>query len=171
MAFLDWIKRGKAKRQPEHEPTPPHDSSPKGNPITRQWRSEWYSSEDGLHEFKHYVGRSIEGFHGGLKVDYHGSDDYDFRWSKKRPTQEAALRASYGMRVHYEGDDIRSQRSIGSAEKLFAEWRQDHQLAKERDQTGREPERRTVEADAAPAPASSKTLPRRERGKGHDIPF
>src|ERR1700693_6177656 len=110
MAFLDWIKRGKTKQapEPEDETTTPRHFSSKGNPIRQQWASGWHSSDDGLHEFRHHVGESVEGYHGGLEVSFRGGD-HAFSWSKKRPTAEAAKRASSGLRHAWEIGDQRSE--------------------------------------------------------------
>jgi hypothetical protein len=54
---------------------------------------------------------------------------------------------------------------------LFAEWREDYKLAKLRDQTGREPEARPTPQGAKAKIVARKPLPKRERLKGHDIPF
>ena len=58
-----------------------------------------------------------------------------------------------------------------SPDGLFAEMRQDYQLARQRDETGREPESASPETAPAPKPETKKQPPRRERMKGHDIPF
>jgi hypothetical protein len=54
---------------------------------------------------------------------------------------------------------------------LFAEWRQDYQLGKHRDETGREPASRPLEKAREPKPETKKPPAGRERVKGHDIPF
>jgi hypothetical protein len=58
-----------------------------------------------------------------------------------------------------------------SPDGLFAEMRQDYQLARQRDETGREPESVAPEMASAPKAEMKKQPPRRERMKGHDIPF
>jgi hypothetical protein len=61
--------------------------------------------------------------------------------------------------------------SSDAAKNLFAEWRQDHGLAKRRNETGREPEYAPPEAEAKPKSKNRTTQPERERVKGHDSPF
>jgi hypothetical protein len=112
MGFLDWIKQRKAQQQPEpdNEPEPPRHHSAKGNPIRPQWASEWKSGHDGLHEFRHHVGQSVEGFHGGLEVSYRGGE-HAFRWSGRRPNPDAAERTSYRMRDVWELEERTPARS------------------------------------------------------------
>jgi hypothetical protein len=54
---------------------------------------------------------------------------------------------------------------------LFAEWKQDYRLARQRDETGKEPESVAPEAAQDSKPEKQKAPARRERLKGHDITF
>jgi hypothetical protein len=69
--------------------------SAKGNRI--RIIGEWRSNGPASHEFKNYVGRSIEGYHGGFEAAPVGGDGV-LRWSNARPTVEAAVKACRGMR-------------------------------------------------------------------------
>jgi len=104
VAFLDWMRRdGKrvAEPEPEHEPEFPRHFTRKGNVITQMSRSEWYSDHTGLYEFRHHVGRSAEGYHGGLEISYRGGEG-PFSWSNARKTHEAAEDVSHRMRAAWE---------------------------------------------------------------------
>ena len=54
---------------------------------------------------------------------------------------------------------------------LFAEWTQDYRLAKQRNETGREPESVQPKASPAPKTETHERPGKRERLRGHDIPF
>jgi hypothetical protein len=58
-----------------------------------------------------------------------------------------------------------------SMSQLFAEWRLDYKLAKQRDETGREPASRSVEKVQEPKSEAKKAPAKRDRIKGHDISF
>jgi hypothetical protein len=141
--------------------------SPKGNPIKLISQSEWSSDDAGLYEFQHHVGRSKEGFHGGLLVSCQGGDGV-FHWTNARSSESAALKASYGIRDARErGFDAKSfakEHGHKNIKGLFAEIRHDEALAKIRDATGREPEitklpATSAESDRRPQ-SKSRTLPR-----------
>ena len=122
MAFLDWLKRQnrKAVPEPEDDPGPPRHFSEKGSPIEQRWESKWYSSGDGLHEFKHHMGHSIDGFHGGLEVSFRGGE-HSFRWSNARPSSESAEDASFRMREAWERGDNPTA-SLDARRELRADW-------------------------------------------------
>ena len=104
MGFLDWMKRGrKGGREPQPDDPPIEDRyfTKKGNPIRPVSAGEW-TTDDGLHEFRVQVGRSVEGFHGGLEVSYRGGDG-SVSWSNARSTPGAAERAAYGIQDWREG--------------------------------------------------------------------
>jgi hypothetical protein len=173
VAFLDWIRPGRSKareQEPEGERLESPHHTTKGNTITPQIRGDWQSGDDGLHEFRHHIGKSIEGFHGGLEVSFRGGE-HSFSWSNKRPTARAAERASFGMQQAWELGDQRSEQSIRNNQKLRAEWEQDHTMAKQRNETGREPECRPLNATEASESVVKNARPRRSRLNDHDIRF
>lgn len=90
--------------EPEDLPSEPRHVTRKGNGITLQSESKWQSDATGLKEFKHHVGRSAEGYHGGVEVSHQGGEA-GFFWSNARRTPQAAERASYGVREWYERED------------------------------------------------------------------
>ena len=55
--------------------------------------------------------------------------------------------------------------------KLFAEWTLDYRLARQRDETGREPESVQPEVSPAPKTETPKQPAKRRRVRGHDLPF
>jgi hypothetical protein len=68
----------------------------RGNPIEVQQSSPWRIEGFGLYELKLHVGKSSEGFHGGLEVSKEGGDS-SLRWSSPRATEEAAWRAAHRL--------------------------------------------------------------------------
>jgi hypothetical protein len=54
---------------------------------------------------------------------------------------------------------------------LFAEWRQDHEMARERDATGKEPERRPIPSPETGKSKTAPTPPKRVKVRSRDIPF
>jgi cation diffusion facilitator CzcD-associated flavoprotein CzcO len=160
MGFIDWVKEARAEAAAS-----PHLSQ-RGNPITSQWRGSWLPDADRQFEYRRHVGKSAEGFHGGLEMVYQGSERA-FQWSNARQTVDAAEKAS--QRIH-EGHE----HGFGPPQKtqrLFAEWWQDYAMARERHETGKEPERGPLIEPSAPEPTPQKAPVRRERGKGYDISF
>jgi hypothetical protein len=101
MGFLDWVKHGREidKGQADDFPVQNIQESAKGNRI--RIIGEWWSNGSATHEFKNYIGRSIEGYHGGLEVSPAGGDGL-LQWSNARPTTEAAVKACRGMRNAWE---------------------------------------------------------------------
>jgi hypothetical protein len=101
MGFLDWIKRGRTEgREPEPENESWGDwySTKKGNAIQAVSEGKWESDPSGLpREFKLHVGRSVEGYHGGVEVSHQGGDGTVY-WSGARPTTQSAERAAHGIR-------------------------------------------------------------------------
>lgn len=171
MAYLDWMKRSAgqpARMKPDA--TPDVLPSRKGNPITPLSRSEWRPDNRGLCELRQHIGKSVEGFHGGLEVSY-GRAEGTFKWGSARLTAEAAQKSGDRMRAAWERADMSRNFPARQNDKLFAEWRQDYRLAKQRDETGREPKSTAQELLPASKPEPSKQRPRRERLKAHDIPF
>jgi hypothetical protein len=65
--------------------------------------------------------------------------------------------------------DDSAHQDVSGARGVFSEWKQDHAMAKERHETGREPVPRTVEND--PPMANSKKTPTRGEVNERDIPF
>jgi hypothetical protein len=55
--------------------------------------------------------------------------------------------------------------------KQFAEWDQDHAMAKERKETGKEPANRPVEAKEVSALQSKPVRAEQKHSRGIDIPF
>jgi hypothetical protein len=104
MGILAWIKN--RQKEPEDEPAPSPHVTDDGKPIKQLWRSDWYSDDYGLREYRHHVGQSECGFHGGLEVSYRGGEG-PFKWSQTRPTMSDAEMVSYGMRDGSEfGDGV-----------------------------------------------------------------
>jgi hypothetical protein len=94
MGILDWVKsRGK---EPSGETAPAQHATNEGNPIKQMWKSEWRPDDQGLYEFRHHVGQSAHGFHGGLEVSG-GRGESPFQWGQAKATPEEAKNASYGM--------------------------------------------------------------------------
>jgi hypothetical protein len=116
MGMLDWIKRRGG--EPEDEPARSPYETDTGKPINQMWRSEWYSDDHGLQEFRHHVGRSKYGFHGGLEVSNQGGEG-PFRSGRAMKTFADAQQASYGMRdgTYQEPDDKRNSRIVDSLER------------------------------------------------------
>jgi hypothetical protein len=101
MGLLDWIKRGSggSGNQAHDFPVQNIQETAKGNRI--KIIGEWRPNDSASHEFKNYVGRSIEGYHGGFEAAPVGGDGV-LQWSNARPTVEAAVRACRGMRDAWE---------------------------------------------------------------------
>lgn len=106
MGFLDWMKQRTQRTNPEPEDEPVgdrhHDTN--GSPIKPLWQSEWQPDDLGVREFRHHVGKSSVGFHGGLEISVGGGESV-FRWTHARETPEEAENASYGMREGWEWAD------------------------------------------------------------------
>ena len=101
MGVLDWIKRRGSVPEPEDEPARSPYETDSGKPIKQMWISDWYSDDHGLQEFRHHVGRSEYGFHGGLEVSNQGGEG-PFKWGRALKTFADAQKASYGMRDGWE---------------------------------------------------------------------
>ncbi len=171
MAYLDWMKRSSgqpARVEPGTALAVP--SSRKGNSITPLSRSEWRPDTRALCELRQHVGKSVEGFHGGLEVSYGGGEGL-FKWGSARLTAEAAQKSSDRMRAAWERADMSRKFPARQNERLFAEWRHDYRLAQQRDETGREPESTAREPLSVSKPEPGKQPPGRERRNGHDIAF
>jgi hypothetical protein len=94
MGILDWVKsRGK---EPLGETAPTQHVTNDRNSIKQIWKSEWQPDGQGLYEFRHHVGQSTHGFHGGLEVSG-GRGESPFQWGQARATPQEAKNASYGM--------------------------------------------------------------------------
>jgi hypothetical protein len=93
-AFGGWVESHEAAVDAGQIPVQNIKKSAKGNQIRiiGEWRSNGLAS----HEFKHYVGRSIEGYHGGFEAAPVGADGV-VQWSNARPTVKAAVKACRGM--------------------------------------------------------------------------
>lgn len=66
----------------------------RGNAITSVSEGPWKVSAEAQGEYRQHIGKSAEGYHGGLqRTDGNGS----FRWSNARSTPEAARKASDGI--------------------------------------------------------------------------
>jgi hypothetical protein len=80
-----------------------------------------------------------------------GSDDMGFLgWIKRRGQDLKAPEAERG---------------------LFAEWRQDHEMAKERYETGKEPESRPIPAPETGKSKAAQAPAKRVKVRSRDIPF
>jgi hypothetical protein len=99
-----YLRSAGRRPEPEDPPMEPWHVTRKGKGIMPVSASEWYSDATSATEFKHHVGKSVEGFHGGLEISYHGGEG-PFYWSNARRTPEAAEKASYGIRGWYEKDE------------------------------------------------------------------
>jgi hypothetical protein len=99
MGFLDWMKgRGSARGSPdpENESMPARHETRKGNAICIRSSSEWISDGVGVYEWRHHIGNSVEGYHGGLEVSRHGGEG-SWSWSNARPSLQAAENAALRM--------------------------------------------------------------------------
>jgi hypothetical protein len=151
MGILDWVKsRGKepsgetaptksqGKRQrpePENEPEPSPYSTRKGNEITIQSSSDWISDGVGVYELRTHVGKSMEGYHGGVAVSRQGGES-SWRWSNARPTQQAAEKAAWGMMDRWEREMSPELERIERLQQENSEFRSERKtLAKEASQS------------------------------------
>jgi hypothetical protein len=102
MRLIDRIlgRRSEPEDEPAHNPHETND----GKPIKQLWRSEWHSDDHGLREYRHHVGQSEYGFHGGLEISVGGGDG-PFKWGLARPTKADAEMSAYGMREGWELHD------------------------------------------------------------------
>jgi len=102
MGFLDWVKRRDKTRmpEPEDEPAPARYFTQRGSAITIQSSSEWASDGVGVYEMRHHVGKSSEGYHGGLETSRQGGES-SWQWTNTRPTAQSAEKAAYRMGVRW----------------------------------------------------------------------
>ncbi|WP_263353301.1 hypothetical protein [Acidicapsa acidisoli] len=56
-------------------------------------------------------------------------------------------------------------------QKLLTEWEQDRVMARERNETGKEPENRPLELRNTTSRSAKRKQPKKEQSKGVDIPF
>jgi hypothetical protein len=133
MGLLDWVKsRGK---EPENAPEPSRYFTQKGNDITIQSSSEWISDGVGVYELRTHVGKSIEGYHGGLAVSPQGGES-SWRWSNARPTQQAAEKAAWGMMDRWEREMSPELERIERLQQENSEFRSERKtLARESSQS------------------------------------
>jgi hypothetical protein len=132
MGLLDWVKsRGKANEPQQAEPPPPRwCQTRKGNPISMESAGGWRRSWSGEPKIRHHVGRSIEGFHGGLEVSYRGRLGA-LQWSNARPDHSRAEKAAWGMEKAWEKGNREAHKAL-DAEFGAASWRQRAQSLWER---------------------------------------
>lgn len=116
MKFLTWItKRGKGAEGARLS----HANDDRGA-IREIWKGPWEGDGRGKYEFSHRVGRSDEGFHGGILV-FAGGEQSLVHWGSPKKTEHDARIASSGMREGWDfadrlwtepGDGDMSQRLV-----------------------------------------------------------
>ncbi|HTU44894.1 MAG TPA: hypothetical protein VMF91_07520 [Bryobacteraceae bacterium] len=85
--------------EPEDEPVEPLHYTKNGNPIESWFHSGWHSDPTGRYEFREHVGRSVEGYHGGLEISPGGGEG-PFYWSDGFAKEEKAHLAALEMAVN-----------------------------------------------------------------------
>jgi hypothetical protein len=104
MGFLSWIKN---YRQTKGQPEPPAPNwkqtlTRRMNPIVTEYTGAWQITRaDGRSRFRHHVGRSVEGFHGGIEISLKEGFS-TLKWSNARPEIARAEKASAGMERAWE---------------------------------------------------------------------
>jgi len=95
MKFLDWI-RNRGKEPQDELPRAFHANDDRGA-IREIWKGPWEADGRGKYEFSHRVGRSSQGFHGGILV-FAGGEQSLVHWGSAKKTEHEARTASEGMR-------------------------------------------------------------------------
>jgi hypothetical protein len=95
MKFLNWIKS--RNKEADGEGLRPSHANDDRGAITQIWNGPWESDGRGKYEFSHRVGRSRQGFRGGILV-FAGGEQSLVYWGSPRKTEYDARTASYGMR-------------------------------------------------------------------------
>jgi hypothetical protein len=122
MGLLDWIKRPMRGEEPvQPEPPPPRwCETRKGNPISMEYARNWKPSWSGKDpQIRHHVGRSIEGFHGGLEISYGGRLGA-LQWSNARPDASRAEKAALGMERAWEKNNRELVKSLDREFKVLS---------------------------------------------------
>jgi hypothetical protein len=82
------------------------------NPVKSEYASAWRTTRaDGRSQFRQHVGKSIEGFHGGLEISLKKGFS-TLKWSNPRPDLPRAEQAASGMVRAWEKRCAAIERSV-----------------------------------------------------------
>lgn len=134
MGFLDWMggrNNSRKAAEPENEHIPVRHETRKWNAIDIASSSEWRSDGVGIYEWRCHVGKSVEGYHGGLEVSRQGGEGL-WAWSNARPTLQDADSAAHRMAERWTLEMGPEMERIANIQQGYSEARN------QRDETAKE---------------------------------